>query len=46
MILLAVIAIVLIAASLVADYQWRKWIAERRRDRDPNTGPNPRPDRD
>lgn len=29
----AILAIVLIAASIFADYKWRKWIADRRRDR-------------
>jgi hypothetical protein len=32
-ILLGIVVIVLVAASLIADYKWRKWIAERRRDR-------------
>ena len=31
--LLAILAIVLVAASLYADYKWRQWIAARRRDR-------------
>jgi general stress protein CsbA len=30
---LAILAIVLIAASLYADYKWRQWIAARKRDR-------------
>jgi hypothetical protein len=32
-ILLAILAIVLIVASLIADYKWRQWIAARKRDR-------------
>jgi hypothetical protein len=32
-ILLAILGIVLVAASFVADYKWRKWMADRRRDR-------------
>ena len=32
-ILLAILAVVLVIASLVADYKWRNWIAARRRDR-------------
>jgi hypothetical protein len=32
-ILLAILGILLVAASLVADYKWRKWMADRRRDR-------------
>ncbi len=32
-ILLAILAIVLVVASLIADYKWRQWIAARRRDR-------------
>jgi hypothetical protein len=32
-ILLAILAIVLVVASFIADYVWRKWIADRRRDR-------------
>ena len=31
--LLALIAIILVVASFVADYKWRKWIADRKRDR-------------
>jgi hypothetical protein len=34
MILLAILAIVLIAGSLFADYKWRQWMAARRADRD------------
>jgi hypothetical protein len=32
-ILLAIVAIIVIAASFIADYKWRKWMADRRRDR-------------
>jgi hypothetical protein len=32
-ILLAILAAVLILASLYADYKWRQWIAARKRDR-------------
>jgi hypothetical protein len=32
-ILLGLLAALLIAASLFADYKWRQWIAARRRDR-------------
>ncbi len=32
-IFLAIIAIVLVVASLIADYKWRQWMAARRRDR-------------
>ncbi len=35
--LLAIIAVVIVIASLFADYAWRRWIASRRRDR--NTDP-------
>jgi len=31
---LGILAVLLIAALLVADYKWRQWIAARRRDRD------------
>lgn len=34
MIVLVVLAIVVIAGSIWADYRWRRWMAERRRDRD------------
>ena len=30
---IAILAAVLIAAFLVADYKWRQWMAARRRDR-------------
>jgi hypothetical protein len=32
-IFLGILIILVIAASFFADYKWRKWIAERRRDR-------------
>jgi hypothetical protein len=32
-ILLAILVLILVAASLFADYKWRKWIADRKRDR-------------
>ena len=32
-ILLAIIAVVLVAATVYADYKWRQWMAARRRDR-------------
>jgi hypothetical protein len=32
-IFLAIVAIVLVVASLIADYKWRQWIAARKRDR-------------
>lgn len=31
---LAIVVIVLVVGSFVADYKWRKWIRERRRDRE------------
>jgi hypothetical protein len=31
--LLGIVAIVVVAASLFADYKWRQWIAARKRDR-------------
>jgi hypothetical protein len=33
-ILLPVLVILVVAASLFADYKWRRWMAERRRDRE------------
>lgn len=30
---LVIIGIILVAVSIFADYKWRKWMAERRRDR-------------
>ena len=35
----AVIAAVVIAGSLVADYKWRRWMAARRRDHEDENGP-------
>jgi hypothetical protein len=32
-ILLGILAILAVAVSLIADSMWRKWIADRRRDR-------------
>ena len=32
-ILLGILAVLLVAASLFADYKWRRWITARRRDR-------------
>jgi hypothetical protein len=32
-IILGILAILIIAASLFADYKWRQWMAARRRDR-------------
>jgi hypothetical protein len=32
-ILLVILVVVLVAGSLIADYKWRKWISERKRDR-------------
>jgi hypothetical protein len=32
-ILLGILAVVFVAASLFADYKWRRWMAARRRDR-------------
>jgi hypothetical protein len=31
--LLGLLAIVLVVASLIADYKWRQWLAARKRDR-------------
>lgn len=33
---LGIVAIVLIAASLFADYKWRRWMASRRQERGGN----------
>jgi hypothetical protein len=33
-IILGILAIVVIAASLFADYKWRQWMAARKRDRE------------
>jgi len=32
-VILAIVVIAVIAGSFYADYRWRKWMAERRRDR-------------
>jgi len=32
-IFLGILAVLAVAASLIADYKWRRWIAARRRDR-------------
>jgi hypothetical protein len=32
-IFLGILAVVLVAASVFADYKWRQWMAARRRDR-------------
>jgi hypothetical protein len=32
-IFLGIVALVIVAGSLFADYKWRKWIADRRRER-------------
>jgi hypothetical protein len=32
--ILAIVAVVVIAASIFADYKWRRWMADRRRERD------------
>jgi len=32
-VILAIVIIAVIAGSFYADYRWRKWMAERRRDR-------------
>ena len=31
---LAIIVILIVAGSIFADYKWRRWMADRRRDRD------------
>jgi hypothetical protein len=31
---LAIVVIVLVVGSFVADYKWRKWVRERRHDRE------------
>ncbi len=33
-IVLAIVAILIIAGSLFADYKWRQWMSSRRRERD------------
>ena len=35
--ILALVALILIALSLVADYKWKRWIAARQRERDQHT---------
>jgi len=42
MLVLAIIVVVVVAASLFADYKWRKWMAARRADRGPDRGPDRR----
>jgi hypothetical protein len=32
-IFLGVLAVLVVAASIIADYKWRQWIVARRRDR-------------
>jgi hypothetical protein len=32
-IFLGILAVILVAASVFADYKWRQWMAARRRDR-------------
>ncbi len=32
-ILIAILVVVLVVATFIADYKWRQWIAARRRDR-------------
>jgi hypothetical protein len=32
-ILFGIVAVILVVASLVADYKWRQWMASKRRDR-------------
>jgi hypothetical protein len=40
--LLVIVAVALIAATLFADYKWRRWMEARRRERDhPASGPKP-----
>jgi hypothetical protein len=34
--ILAIVVLTLIAASLLADYHWRRWMAARRREREQN----------
>jgi hypothetical protein len=31
--ILGILAVLVVAASLIADYKWRQWMAARRRDR-------------
>ncbi len=39
--LLAIIAVVIVAASIFADYKWRQWMSSHRRDGNPSN-PTPR----
>lgn len=39
---LIIVAVLVIAGSLLADYKWKQWMAARRRERDE---PEPRADR-
>ncbi len=39
--LLAIVAVVLIVASLFADYKWRRWMEARRQDRNQDHGHDP-----
>jgi hypothetical protein len=34
MVLLIILAVVVVAGSIWADYRWRKWMADRHRDRE------------
>ena len=38
-IILIIIAVLVVAASLLADYKWRQWMATRRREHDQNPHP-------
>lgn len=38
-IVLAVLAVVVVAGSIIADYKWRQWMAARRRERQDQDGP-------
>jgi hypothetical protein len=33
-IVLAIVAVAVVVGSIIADYKWRKWMLERRRDRE------------
>ena len=33
-IILGILAVVILAGSLFADYKWRRWMADRRRERE------------
>jgi hypothetical protein len=37
-IVLAIVAVLVVAGSLFADYKWRQWMAARRRERDDGPG--------